>query len=53
MPTAIAGLNAGLEPGGAPAAATPAPVVSALVEFGAALHVLRDLPARRLAGQLP
>src|ERR1700729_2406349 len=42
MPTAIAGLNAGAEPGGAPAAATLAPVVSALVEFGSALHVLRD-----------
>ncbi len=42
MPTAIVGLAAGAEPGGAPVAATLAPVVSALVEFGSALHVLRD-----------
>jgi hypothetical protein len=35
MPTAITGLDDG-GPG------RPAPVVSALVEFGSALHVLRD-----------
>jgi hypothetical protein len=34
MPTAITGLHGG--PG------RPAPVVSAQVEFGSALHVLRD-----------
>lgn len=43
MPTAIVGLDTqGTEPGAGPGLPQPAPVVSALVEFGSALHVLRD-----------
>jgi DNA-binding transcriptional ArsR family regulator len=43
MPTAIVGLgNVGTAAGDRPGGAEPMPVVSGLIEFGSALHVLRD-----------